>query len=354
MFTLLETCLQGTAMPLVLLAVRPCLRRHVPSRVLRALWIVAFVWLLLPVRLSLPDVPHLTVTLPAVTAVVDFGELGGAALPVIVDATSLATPNDAAACIPLLDGLLAAQAVLGARLGTVAVSYSLGPVPIGPILLVGMCGAAACLLYLSLTSLFTHRRLLKMPQLRRPEMDAWSRGHRLRRPLLVCRVPQTAPHAPGTSVTSGFLYPVIAVPDDEVSRFGIIGGTRIGSLAGAEGVADVEPGAVWEVTSMVEKPALQDAPSHLAIFGRYLLSAGVMRLLATQEPGKGNEVQLTDAMVRSLAEEKMYAVVIDPTDGHDTGTIPNLVAAGVRMGLRDPRYADSLREALADVLRPEA
>lgn len=147
---------------------------------------------------------------------------------------------------------------------------------------------------------------------------------------------------------------VIAVPDDEVSRFGIIGGTRIGSLAGAEGVADVEPGAVWEVTSMVEKPALKDAPSHLAIFGRYLLSAGVMRLLATQEPGKGNEVQLTDAMVRSLAEEKMYAVVIDPTDGHDTGTIPNLVAAGVRMGLRDPRYADSLREALADVLRPEA
>ena len=217
MFTLLETCLQGTAMPLVLLAVRPCLRRHVPSRVLRALWIVAFVWLLLPVRPSLPDVPHLTVTLPAVTAVVDFGKLGGAALPVIVDATSLATPNDAAARIPLLDGLLAAQAVLGARLGTVAVSYSLGPVPIGPILLVGMCGAAACLLYLSLTSLFTHRRLLKMPQLRRPEMDAWSRGHRLRRPLLVCRVPQTAPHAPGTSVTSGFLYPVIAVPDDIAS-----------------------------------------------------------------------------------------------------------------------------------------
>ncbi|MBS5451608.1 MAG: NTP transferase domain-containing protein [Coriobacteriia bacterium] len=140
---------------------------------------------------------------------------------------------------------------------------------------------------------------------------------------------------------------VIPVPDDEVSRFGIIGGTCISGEGN-------EPGAVWNVTEMVEKPALEDAPSHLAIFGRYLLSPRIMELLATQEPGKGNEVQLTDALVRVLAEEEMYAVVIDPSEGHDTGTIPNLVAAGVRMGLADERYASSLREALADVLRPEA
>lgn len=140
---------------------------------------------------------------------------------------------------------------------------------------------------------------------------------------------------------------VIAVPDDEVSRFGIIGGTCVSG----EGS---ETGAVWKISEMVEKPALEDAPSHLAIFGRYLLSANVMRLLATQEPGKGNEVQLTDALVRALADEEMYAVVIDATEGHDTGTIPNLVAAGVHMGLADPRYATALREALADVLRPEA
>lgn len=140
---------------------------------------------------------------------------------------------------------------------------------------------------------------------------------------------------------------VIPVPDDEVSRFGIIGGACVSGESN-------EPGAVWKVTEMVEKPALEDAPSHLAIFGRYLLSARVMELLATQEPGKGNEVQLTDALVRALAEEEMYAVVIDPAEGHDTGTIPNLVAAGLRMGLADPRYASSLREALADVLRPEA
>ena len=76
-----------------------------------------------------------------------------------------------------------------------------------------------------------------------------------------------------------------------------------------------------------------------------------MELLANQQPGKGNEIQLTDALVRALAEEEMYAVVIDPSEGYDTGTIPNLVAANVRMALADERYASSLREALADVLR---
>ena len=54
--------------------------------------------------------------------------------------------------------------------------------------------------------------------------------------------------------------------------------------------------------------------------GRYLLSPLVMELLASQQPGKGGEIQLTDAMARSLDREAMYAVVIDPLSGYDTGT----------------------------------
>ncbi len=142
---------------------------------------------------------------------------------------------------------------------------------------------------------------------------------------------------------------VVAVPDDEVSRFGIVGGACIGALDGGACGAS-EPGAVWKIDRMVEKPALEDAPSNLAIFGRYLLSPRVMELLATQEPGKGDEIQLTDALVRALDEEEMYAYVIDPAEGHDTGTIPNLIAANVRMALADDRFAGALREALADVL----
>ena len=101
------------------------------------------------------------------------------------------------------------------------------------------------------------------------------------------------------------------VSEDEqafVSRFGVIAG---------EAVAE----NVWKVDSLVEKPALEDAPSNLAVFGRYLLSPRVMELLADVEPGVGGEIQLTDALDAVLAEEEMYALVVDPADGFDTGTV---------------------------------
>lgn len=156
---------------------------------------------------------------------------------------------------------------------------------------------------------------------------------------------------------------VVAVPDEEVSRFGIVGGLPVAALPGSEAAGSAgpggapapegasRPGAVWKLDRMVEKPPLEEAPSRLAIFGRYLLSPCVMELLATQGPGAGGEVQLTDALVRALGQEEMYALVIDPDEGYDTGTIPNLVAANVRMGLADSRYAGALRAALADILR---
>ena len=113
---------------------------------------------------------------------------------------------------------------------------------------------------------------------------------------------------------------VLPVSDDEVSRFGIIGGDDLGN-------------GVWKVTEMVEKPALEDAPSNLASFGRYLLSPTVMELLATTEPGAGGEIQLTDALVSLLDREDMYALVIDPSDGYDTGTVPSWIAANVAQAM---------------------
>ena len=103
---------------------------------------------------------------------------------------------------------------------------------------------------------------------------------------------------------------VMPVPDDQVSRFGVIAGAAV------EGESDV-----WKVDALVEKPALEDAPSNLAVFDRYLLSPRVMELLADVEPGVGGEIQLTDALDAVLREEEMYALVIDPSDGFDTGTV---------------------------------
>jgi len=74
------------------------------------------------------------------------------------------------------------------------------------------------------------------------------------------------------------------VPPEMVSRYGIL------KLDGRR------------VVDLVEKPAVDEAPSDLAIAGRYLLSADIFRFLATQTPGKGGEIQLTDAIRRMIAE----------------------------------------------------
>ena len=93
---------------------------------------------------------------------------------------------------------------------------------------------------------------------------------------------------------------VAACSPEEVSRYGVIAGERVGSLEGAEDVADAEPGAVWRIGGLVEKPAPEAAPSNLYIVGRYLLSPLGMDLLADQQAGKGGEIQLTDAWASAM------------------------------------------------------
>lgn len=139
---------------------------------------------------------------------------------------------------------------------------------------------------------------------------------------------------------------VAACSPEEVSRYGVIAGERVGSLEGAEDVADVEPGAVWRIGGLVEKPAPEAAPSNLYIVGRYLLSPLVMDLLADQQAGKGDEIQLTDAMARSLDREAMYAVVIDPLSGYDTGTPSGWMATNALMAASDPRFASAFWDAI--------
>ena len=126
---------------------------------------------------------------------------------------------------------------------------------------------------------------------------------------------------------------VVPVPDDQVDRFGIVGCVE-------------EPDGAMRIKKMVEKPALKDAPSNLAIFGRYLLSPKVMELLKTTQPGAGNEIQLTDALVELLQTENVYAYVIDPAQGFDSGTIANWLETNVALAMRDPKLAAYLKETV--------
>lgn len=137
---------------------------------------------------------------------------------------------------------------------------------------------------------------------------------------------------------------VAPVPPDQVDRYGIVAGECV-----SEGDAE-EPGAVWRLSGLVEKPSPADAPSRLFIVGRYLLTPRVMELLSTQQPGAGNEIQLTDALVRLLADEEMYALVVDPDEGRDTGTPAAWAAVNARAALEDP----STLEAFLDAFGPFA
>ena len=141
---------------------------------------------------------------------------------------------------------------------------------------------------------------------------------------------------------------VAPVPEDQVSRYGIIAGECVGSLEGSDASGEQE-GAVWKVSGLVEKPAPEDAPSHLFIVGRYLLSPKIMDLLATQGTGAGGEIQLTDAMERLLETDEMYALVVDPAEGCDTGTPAAWAATNARLALADPKQAGAFKEALGDV-----
>ena len=90
------------------------------------------------------------------------------------------------------------------------------------------------------------------------------------------------------------------VPKERVSRYGIVA---------VENGASLEAGGSARVIDLVEKPKAEEAPSDLAIAGRYLLDGDIFRLLATQVPGYGGEIQLTDAIRRLLAAKPVYGYI---------------------------------------------
>ena len=123
------------------------------------------------------------------------------------------------------------------------------------------------------------------------------------------------------------------VPRSHVSRYGIIAtGTSRGRL--------------HEVLDVVEKPAADDAPSDLAILGRYVLAPDVMDELQRTEPGAGREIQLTDAIKRTIGAGRVVALEFEG-EYYDTGTIPGYLKANLALGLQ----RDDLREELLQVIR---
>ena len=124
-----------------------------------------------------------------------------------------------------------------------------------------------------------------------------------------------------------------------------------GAAISAYGVLDVKPadghlgGRVYEILNMVEKPKFEDAPSNLAIIGRYILTPAIFDVLTKTQTGTGGELQLTDAMRLLLKQEKMYAYVYDGKR-HDTGDKLGFLKATVEFALKRDDLGRPLKEYL--------
>ena len=111
------------------------------------------------------------------------------------------------------------------------------------------------------------------------------------------------------------------------------------------GVFDVEAtddDRVKKVVGVVEKPAVGDAPSNLVATGRYLFDRAIIGSLRRITPGKGGELQLTDAIELLISEGHPVHVVVHEGIRHDLGNPAGFIPASVEFGLRHPKYGPAL------------
>ena len=129
---------------------------------------------------------------------------------------------------------------------------------------------------------------------------------------------------------------VMRVPHDEVNKYGII-----------DPYAETKPG-LYDVTRFVEKPNVDEAPSDLAIIGRYLLTPEIFEMLETQEPGQGNEIQLTDSIDRLNKIQRVFAHEFKG-QRYDVGYKFGYLKTSIQFGLRHPEIKDELKDYIKEL-----
>ena len=128
------------------------------------------------------------------------------------------------------------------------------------------------------------------------------------------------------------------VPQEDVSKYGIVD---------LEGL-DLKQGESGKIHGMVEKPDLEDAPSDLAVVGRYVLSENIWDLLEFTPPGAGDEVQLTDAISTLMKTEQVDAYYMKGAS-HDCGSKLGYMTANVEYALRHPELGDEFKSFLKNL-----
>lgn len=136
----------------------------------------------------------------------------------------------------------------------------------------------------------------------------------------------------GTSVLG-----VQTVDKSQVNKYGIVGGEQVSDR-------------VYKVSDLVEKPKVEEAPSNVAILGRYIITPRIFEILETTAPGKGNEIQLTDALLTLVKEESMYAYDFEGKR-YDAGDKLGYLQATVEYALRRPELKDDFMAYLKTIVK---
>ena len=124
------------------------------------------------------------------------------------------------------------------------------------------------------------------------------------------------------------------VPSEKISSYGIIKGREV-------------EGDIHLVEDLVEKPSLEEAPSNLGIIGRYVLTPAIFDAIESTPPGKGNEIQLTDAL--RLVREKIYAYVYKGRR-YDIGNKLDWLKSNIELSLADERFNNELENFLRSLM----
>jgi UTP--glucose-1-phosphate uridylyltransferase len=133
---------------------------------------------------------------------------------------------------------------------------------------------------------------------------------------------------------------VESVPLDQVHKYGIadVDGKKLNKARSCSTI------------NFIEKPSIAEAPSNFAIVGRYVLSKNIWPLLKQQQPGKGGEIQLTDAIDQLLLNEKVDAYCLDG-ESYDCGSKVGLLQANISMAMNDENLRDSITHHIEVLLK---
>lgn len=126
------------------------------------------------------------------------------------------------------------------------------------------------------------------------------------------------------------------VDKSQVNKYGIIDGLKVGEN-------------LYEVKDLVEKPSIEEAPSNIAIMGRYILTPDIFHMIEETPPGKNGEIQLTDALRRLNQQKEIYAYLFDGKR-YDTGDKLGYLIATVEYALRNEELSEDFRSYLKKLL----